>query len=189
MESIFPVDARRLALCVIDTQVKLMAGIHNPERVTKATILLLKAAKEFNLPVFITTQYEKGIGPIINEIAEVAFKELGLNPIDKLEFDSFSNKEALAWLNGLSASVDTLILCGVETHICIHQTAFSAKRRGYNVIVCEDAVSSRKKRLHKASIKNFIYNGIQVYPAETIAFELLRQAGIPEFKALLKYIK
>ena len=186
MENIMLLDHKRCALFVIDPQEKLMAAIHNAENVEETIALLVRAAKELAMPVIVTTQYKKGIGPVVPALSELLE---GIEEIDKVEFDAFSNPDVRTKVANLPSSCDTLILTGVEAHICIHQTALSALARGYHVVICEDAISSRNKRHKKSAVESFRAMGMKVCPAETIVFELLKKAGTPEFKALLPFIK
>ncbi len=176
----------RCALLVIDPQERLMAAIHKAEQVVQNMALAIRAAKEFSIPIIVTTQYKKGIGPIVPALEGLLE---GIEEYDKVEFDAFTNGPINDAIEGLPASCDTLVLTGVETHICIHQTAISAVTRGFNVVILEDAVSSRNKRHKKAAIENFRSWGLKVCPVETLIFEFLKKAGTKEFKALLPYIK
>ncbi len=186
MDAYLTIEHKRCALMIIDPQEKLMKAIHKADEVIKNTALMIRAAKEFSIPIMATTQYQKGIGPIVPELKELLED---VNEIDKVEFDAFLNHNFYSALKALPSSVDTLILTGVEAHICIHQTALSGKRHGYHIAICQDAVSSRNKRHKKIAIQNFRALGFKVCPAETFVFELLGRAGTREFKNLLPYIK
>ena len=186
MDSCMPLDPKRCVLFIIDPQERLMAAIPEAERVIENSALLVRAAKVFSIPVILTTQYRKGIGPIVPELQELL---AGIEAIDKMEFDALSNEAVSRALSALPGGCDTLILTGVEAHICVHQTAISAMNKGWSVVICEDAVSSRNKEHKKAAVRNFVTMDMKVYPAETIVFELLKKAGTKEFKTLLPYIK
>ncbi len=186
MEPFTIMTPNRCALLVIDPQERLMAAIHKADQVIENIALAIRAAKEFSIPIIVTTQYKKGIGPIVPTLQELL---KGVTEYDKVEFNALSNGPIRDALQKLPAARDTLVLTGVETHICIHQTAISALNKGFNVVVLEDAVSSRNKRHKKAAIQNFRSWGIKVCPVETLVFEFLRKAGTASFKTLLPYIK
>jgi len=173
-------------LYVIDPQERLMAHIHEAERVVKNTGLMIRLAGEFLLPVLANTQYKKGVGPIVPELADL----LSDVPCpDKVEFNGLANTEVRRELDRLSSSVDTLLLCGVETHICIYQTAMGALEAGYKVRVVADAVSSRTPENDRFGQVRLRELGAILQPSEMIIYELLRQAGTTEFKAMLPYLK
>ncbi len=182
----FLLDHRRCALLVIDPQERLMAAIHKAERVVKNTALLIRAAQELSMPILATTQYVKGLGPFVPELAELLE---GVKTIDKMEFNSFLNPGFSEAIASLPASVDTLVLTGVEAHICIYQTAVGAMGHGFRCWIAEDAVSSRKKRNFKSAIALLGRKGADCGPSELILYQWLERAGTPVFKALLPYLK
>ncbi len=173
-----------LYLMVIDPQEKLMAVIHEAERVTKNISLLLHLAEEFKLPVIPTTQYVKGLGPYVEHLHKLVEK---YQIFDKTEFSAFKNeaiKKAALQLNR-----QKLILCGVETHICVYQTALSALLEGQEVIIAADATSSRTPANMQYGLERLKEIGAAIYSTEMIIYELLERAGTPSFKALLPYLK
>ncbi|HEB68633.1 MAG TPA: isochorismatase family protein [Desulfobulbus sp.] len=173
-------------LYVVDPQERLMAHIHASARVVKNIGLMIRLAGTFSLPILANTQYKKGVGPIVPELDTLL---TGVPCPDKVEFNGLANAEVRQELDRLSPAVDTLLICGVETHICIYQTAMGALDAGYRVRVVADAVSSRtpdNDRLGQARLREI---GAVLQPAEMIIYELLQQAGTPEFKAMLPYLK
>ncbi|MCF6187746.1 MAG: isochorismatase family protein [Desulfobulbaceae bacterium] len=173
-------------LYVVDPQERLMAHIHEAGRVVKNIALMIRLAGTFSLPVLANTQYKKGIGPIVPELADLL---TGVPCPDKVEFNGLANTEVRLELDRLSPSVDTLLLCGVETHICIYQTAMGALDAGYKVRVVADAVSSRTSENDRFGQARLREIGAVLQPAEMIIYELLRQAGTTEFKVMLPYLK
>ena len=132
--------AKKSVLLVIDPQEKLHPKVFEPDRVTKNCILLIKSARLAEIPMLVTTQYEKGLGGIIEPIkAELT----GIDPIDKVEFGCFNNENFLKRMDMFGISRNSLILCGIESHICVTQTALGALERGYLVHIASDATSSR----------------------------------------------
>ncbi len=176
----------RCCLIVVDPQERLMAAIHEVNRVVSNTVIMIHCAKAFNMPIFASTQYKKGLGPFVPEIAEL------LHDVpcpDKTEFNFMANTECSSLLSNLPASVDTLLLTGVETHICVYQTALGAFNAGLRPWVIADAVSSRSKENHLLGLNRYQALGIDYGPAEMAIYELLHKAGTPAFKAMLPYLK
>jgi nicotinamidase-related amidase len=180
-----PLDPQQCALLVIDIQEKLLPPIYEKERLVRNSQLLIRLARTLSLPVIATTQYLKGLGQIVPEIASL----LPAAPaLDKLEFGCFGNDgfcSSIARLNGRN----TLLLCGMETHICVLQTALGAINQGHIVHVAADAVSSRTELNWKLGLERMRDAGAVISSTEMIIYELLRKSGSPEFKEMLKYLK
>ncbi|NPA48814.1 MAG: isochorismatase family protein [Thermodesulfobacteria bacterium] len=173
-----------LYLMVIDPQEKLMAVIHEAERVVKNISLLFHLAEEFKIPVIPTTQYVKGLGPYVEPLRELASR---YQIFDKVEFSAFKNEAVRE--AALKLKRHKLILCGVETHICVYQTALSALLEGQEVIIAADATSSRTPANMNYGLGRLRDIGAAIYSTEMIVYELLERAGTPSFKALLPYLK
>jgi len=176
----------RCALLVVDIQERLMPVICGREEVSSNTVLLLKGARVLRIPVVATTQYAARIGGLIPEVqAELD----GVNPLDKMHFSCFGNPEVQARIGRLRPAVDTLIVCGVETHICIYQTVMGALRDGFRVVVPADAVSSRTLKNYEIGLARMRELGAVVASTEMVLYELLNQAGTPAFKEMLPFLK
>ncbi|OAG28195.1 isochorismatase family protein [Thermodesulfatator autotrophicus] len=173
-------------LMVIDPQEKLMAVIHEADRVVKNISLLFHLAKTFELPIFPLTQYAKGLGPYVPELASL-FE--GQTFYDKTEFSAFKNEEIAAAIDKLRPTRNTIIICGVETHICVYQTALSALIEGLDVVVAADATSSRTKANMEYGLAYLRDTGARVMSTEMIIYEFLEKAGTPQFKAMLPHLK
>lgn len=172
-------------LHIIDPQQKLMNHIHEADRVTANIIRLIECAKILKMPILANTQYKKGLGLYVPALEE---RMADIPRPDKTEFNALANPETQALVDNLSDSVTTLILAGVETHICIYQTAMGALERGLTPWVVADAVSSRTRTNHELGLARLTAAGAIVGPAEMIIYELLGRAGTPEFKAMLPYV-
>ena len=173
-------------LYVVDPQEKLMAHIHEAGRVTQNISLMIHLARTLEFPVFANTQYKKGIGPIVPELAGLL---QGVPCPDKVCFNGLGNGDVQKELKNLPHSVDTLLLCGVETHICVYQTAIGALQAGYKVWVVADAVSSRSPVNDHLGQERLREIGAVLAPAEMIIYELLQRAGTDKFKATLPHLK
>src|SRR6185312_5424656 len=127
------------ALAVIDIQEKLLSAIFEKERLVRNAQLLVRLADILSLPIIVSTQYEKGLGKTIDEISMMLPT---MKPVDKLEFGCFGNSDYCSTVGKLE-NRNTLLLCGMESHICVMQTALGALNQGLNVHVAADAMSSR----------------------------------------------
>jgi nicotinamidase-related amidase len=180
-----PLNAQECALIVIDIQEKLLPPIYEKDRLVRNSQLLIRLANILSMPVVLTTQYVKGLGAVVPEIASLLPE---LNPLDKLEFGCFGNSEFcsnVARLKGRS----TLLLCGMETHICVLQTAMGALNQGHLVQVAADAVSSRTELNWKLGLERMRDAGAVISSTEMMIYELLGKSGSPEFKEMLKHLK
>jgi len=175
----------RSGLLVVDIQERMMRVIPEKDEVVKSSVLLLKAAQILKLPIVATTQYAARIGELLPEITA----EMGdIRPLDKLEFGCFDNQDVLAEIRTYPA-VDSWIICGVETHICIYQTVLGGLREGYAMWVPADAVNSRAEKNYLTGLERIRQIGGAVGNTEMIIYELLHQAGTAEFKAMLPFVK
>ncbi len=176
----------RSALMVVDIQERLMPLIVGRDLVVKNSLLLIKAARVLKMPILATTQNAAKIGALLPEIqAELS----GVTVIDKLEFGGFNNQRLQKAADHLSSDIDTLIVCGVETHICIYQTVIGAIRAGYQAWVPADAVSSRVPYNHDTGLARIRDIGGVAANTELIIYDLLQAAGTPEFRELLPSLK
>lgn len=173
-------------LVVVDMQEPFLRGIHDRERLTDNVRLLVQSAAILGVPILPTVQYAERMGGLVPEIADV-LPDPGALPLDKLCFSCASSDDFLA----LFAATERrqVLLCGVETHICISQTALDLSYAGSQVHVAADAVSSRSLEKHKLGMERMRDSAVLPCAAEAAVYELLREAGTPEFKAILKLVK
>ena len=172
-------------LQIIDIQESLMAKIQGAEEVAATTEFMLQCAKIMDIPVFANTQYKKGLGPYVESVKPLV---ADLPQIDKVEFNALANEETAAFVDSLPETVTTMILVGVETHICIYQTAMGLLARGFSVWVVSDGVSSRSRLNHQLGLDRLQKIGAVVGPVEMLVYELLGKAGTPAFKEVLPHI-
>lgn len=172
-------------LHVIDVQESLMKQIHGVEQVISVTALMMKFAKIMGIPVLANTQYKKGLGLYVQQLEELA---VGIPRPDKVEFSAMANAETLTLVENLPKRITNVILVGVETHICIYQTAMGALARGLTPWIVSDGVSSRRREHHEAGISRLEAAGANIGPGEMLIYELLGRAGTPKFKEVLPLI-
>jgi nicotinamidase-related amidase len=181
-----PLEVEQCALIVVDMQKKLLPPIWEKERLVRNVQLLIRLAGILKIPSIVTTQYAKGLGETVPDIADL----LPDTPsIDKLMFSCFGSDAFCSTLKRLPGHRTTVLLCGMETHICVMQTALGALREGYLVHVASDAVSSRTELNWKIGLERVRAAGAILSSAEMMLYELLRSSGAPAFKELLPYLK
>ena len=181
-----PLEAEQCALIVVDMQEKLLPPIWEKERLVRNVQLLIRLAGILKIPSLVTTQYAKGLGNTVPEIASL----LPSNPpIDKLMFSCFGSDAFCSLLKRLPGQRTTVLLCGMETHICVMQTALGALREGYLVHVASDAVSSRTELNWRIGLDRMRSAGAILSSTEMMIYELLRSSGAPAFRELLPFLK
>ncbi len=168
-------------LVVIDAQQKLLPVIWENQRVVDNTARLVKFAAIIGLPVVVTEQ-EK-LGPTVAEVAEGVE---GLRAISKITFDCFGCPPFVQRLAELGRR--TLLLCGVEAHICVAQSALSALAQ-YRVHAVSDAMSSRTEHNWRTALARLQQAGVIITSTEMLIYELLGRAGTDEFRATLPLVK
>ena len=181
-----PLEAEHCALIVVDIQQKLLPPIFNKEMLVKNSQLLVRLAKILSIPIMMTTQYSKGLGA---HRAGNRFPADRRPAIDKLEFGCFGSDVFRAGLKSLPGNRNTVLLCGMETHICVMQTALGALNEGYLVHVASDAVSSRAEWNWRIGLDRMRAAGAVISSTEMMMYELLRCSGTAQFKELLSYLK
>ncbi|HLX84536.1 MAG TPA: hydrolase [Terriglobales bacterium] len=181
-----PLEAEQCALVVVDMQERLLPPIWEKQRLVRNVQLLIRLAGILKIPAIVTTQNAKGLGHTVPEIASL----LPESPsIDKLMFSCFGSDVFCSLLKRLPGQRTTVLLCGMETHICVMQTALGALREGYLVHVASDAVSSRTELNWRIGLDRMKSAGVILSSAEMMIYELLRTSGSPAFRELLPYLK
>lgn len=181
-----PLVAEQSALIVIDIQGKLLPPIFQKEQLVRNAQLLIRAAGILKIPAIMTTQYAKGLGGTVPEISSLLPES---QPIDKLPFSCFGSDVFCSLLKRLPGNRNTVLLCGMESHICVAQTALAALRDGYVVHVASDAVSSRTEWNWKIGLERMRAAGAVISSTEMAVYELMQSSGSPAFKELLPYLK
>lgn len=169
-------------LLLIDVQEKLAPHVIDAERIIARCQWLMKLAQDLDVPIITSEQYPSGLGSTVPSLQMID------STISKVHFSCWREpifKERLQ-----SLSKNQVVLIGIETHVCVLQTAFDLLDAGYQVYVVIDAVSSRHEADGKYGLKRMKQAGITLVTAEMVFFEWLEQAGSPQFKALSKaYMK
>jgi len=179
-------EVEQCALLVIDVQEKLLPPIFQKEQLVCNAKLLIRAAEVLKIPAVVTTQYSKGLGPTVPEIASLLPET---DAIDKDRFSCFGSDTFCSLLKRLPGNRNTLLLCGMESHICVMQTALAALREGYIVHVASDAVSSRTEWNWKIGLERTRAAGAVISSTEMMIYELMRSSSSPAFKEMLPHLK
>jgi nicotinamidase-related amidase len=180
-----PLEAEQCALIVIDIQQKLLPPILQKEQLVRNAQLLIRLAGILQIPTIATTQYAKGLGNTVAEIQSL----LPVEGIDKQAFSCFGSDAFCSTLKRLPGRRNTVLLCGMESHICVTQTALAALREGYLVHVASDAVSSRSEWNWKIGLERMRTAGAVISSTEMIVYELMQGSGTEAFKEILKWLK
>jgi nicotinamidase-related amidase len=181
-----PLEADQCSLVVIDIQEKLLPPIFQKEQMLKNAQLLIRLAGILKIPRLMTVQYAKGLGHTVPEIASLLPEA---QAIDKQIFSCFGSDVFCSVLKRQPGNRNTLLLCGMESHICVMQTALAALREGYIVHVASDAVSSRTEWNWKVGLDRMKTAGAIISSTEMMMYELLKSSGAAGFKELLPYLK
>lgn len=179
-------ETEQCALVVIDIQEKLLPPIFRKEELLRNARLLIRAAGILKIPALVSTQYAKGLGDTVPEIASSL---PGSAPIDKTLFSCFGSDVFCSALKRLPGQRNTLLLCGMESHICVMQTVLAALRDGYLVHVASDAVGSRTEWNWKIGLDRMRAAGAVISSTEMMIYELMRASSSAAFKELLPYLK
>jgi nicotinamidase-related amidase len=172
-----PLEAERCALIVVDIQEKLLPPIFQKDQLLKNSQLLIPGRRSED-----SARSHSATGQPHSLLPDT-------QPIDKLMFSCFGSDAFCSVLKRMPGNRNTVLLCGMESHICVMQTALGALREGYIVHVASDAVSSRTEWNWKIGLERMRAAGAVISSTEMILYELLRSSGSPAFKELLPYLK
>jgi isochorismate hydrolase len=169
---------------IIDIQEKLVPVMAEHEDLLRNCKILIGGLQELGIPLIVTQQYTKGLGATVEPIRSV-IKDF--SPIEKREFSCCDASQVTERLKGTNAK--RVIICGIESHVCVLQTAIDLKEAGYIPAVVMDCVSSRSWSSLDLAAERFRYEGIMMVSCESVLFELTRTSAAPEFKAISNLIK
>ncbi len=170
---------------VIDLQEPFLRSIWEHERLLENVSLLLRSAKVLRIPIVPTVQNEDKLGGIVPEIAKLIPSEYV--PYDKMCFSGQADDAVGSEIR--RSGRKQLLICGIETHICVEQTALDLVHEGFEVHVAADAVSSRTQANWEIGLSKMERNGVMVTSAEMAIYEMLTEAGTPEFREILEFVK
>jgi len=172
------------AFLIVDIQEKLLNVMHNKDAVINNTIKLINGCKTLNVPIYYTEQYPKGLGPTHNEILNL------ISDYPCYEKDTFSYASINELIQNLkSNNIHNIILCRIESHVCVLQTAFDFDAIGFHVYVIANAVSSRNQFDYEIALRRLTHSNIQIVTTEMVLFEMTEKSGTDEFKNISKIVK
>lgn len=179
-----PLSTNNTVLVAIDFQERLFPVMHEKEQLLENTLKLIRGMQALDIPVLLTEQYPKGLGSTLPQIAELL---PDTQPIEKTCFSCCDNDEFRRTLESLGRR--QVLVCGIEAHICVYQTAMALLRDGYDVQVVVDCVSSRKPDNKLTCLFRMGADGICPTTMEMALFELLKVAKGDAFKQISSIVK
>ena len=178
-------DPKATALLVVDMQEAFRNAIPQFEQVAVRISTAVRGFQALEIPIFVTEQYPKGLGPTVEEIS-LSLSD-GTKPFEK---NTFSGCGAELFRKTLDETdVSQIVLCGIETHVCVNQTAHDLLEMGFDVHVLTDCVASRFEHDKEAGLSKMYGSGVDPSSVEMALFELMRDAGHEKFKEIQALIK
>jgi nicotinamidase-related amidase len=185
-------DPATTALLVVDVQERLVAAMPDAgESCVGACARLLEGMRVLGVPVIVTEQYPKGLGPTAQALRDVLATFDPPAPVyEKLAFGACGDPPFAAALDArIEAGLRAIVVCGMEAHVCVYQTVRALAARGLRVHVALDAVASRDPRNLEIARGLWAASGAIVTSTETVLFDLMGQAGTETFKAVSRIVK
>ena len=169
---------------IVDIQERLFPVMSGREELLDNCTKLVRGLQILGIPLLVTQQYTKGLGETLPEISALI---PGFRPVEKRDFSCCGSSEVMTGLFELKA--ENILLCGIESHVCVLQTALDLKESGYNPVVVADAISSRNPASMELAKERFRHEGIMMTSVESILFELTGSSAAPEFREMSKLLK
>jgi len=171
-------------LMVIDMQGNLYESMQDKQFLSENVQKLIRGVQVFGIPVIVTEQIPEKLGPTIDPVASLL---PDVRRIPKSEFSCCDDEKIMKALKSVERR--QVLLCGIEAHVCVYQTALDLLEFGYDVHLVADAVSSRTVRNREIGVEKMRDRGVHLASAEMVLFELIRTAEDPKFKEILKIVK
>lgn len=178
------ISANRSQFLIVDVQERLAPAMHGLEQSLKSIALLTAAAGAVSVPITVSEQYPKGLGPTASDVVAL----VGNAPrYEKLHFSCFGDDALTERLTGIDRKI--LVIAGIEAHVCVLQTALGSLEKGFFPVVVADAVSSRTRQNQELGIDRLRAAGVTIASSEMVAFEWIEKAGTPAFKSVAPLLK
>jgi nicotinamidase-related amidase len=177
-------DKEDALLVVIDIQTKLFPHIHEGAAVAEAASRAIRGFRALGVPVLVTEQVPAALGPTIEELRK---ETEGIVPIEKSAFSCCGEKAFTAAIAATGRR--KILLAGIESHVCVYQTARDLVEGGYEVYLLADAVSSRRESDRTIALRRLEQMGVRLFTVEMALFEILREAGTDDFRKILRIVK
>lgn len=175
------ISPNKALLLVVDIQEKLVPAVCQPEQLIKQTRWLMEIATLLKVPVLVSEQYPQGLGHTVAELAELVSTE---QVVDKVYFSCAAESPCLEKIRQQQRS--QIVICGMEAHVCVFQTAVGLKEQGFDVFVVSDLISSRHEGDKQLAIARLQQLQIQIVSREMVAFEWMEKSDTESFKAISK---
>lgn len=172
-------------LVIVDVQPSVLNLVEGKERIVARAKFLAECARLLDIPIVITEQNSAKLGETVSELREFAADPR--NIVEKMTFSAWGEK-------GFVKAIDhhkraQIVLCGIETHICVNQTAHDLMDEDLDVIVCADAVGARPGGMHEIGLKRMADEGAAMAHTESVVYEWLQSAEHPAFREVLQLVK
>jgi len=177
-------NAKNTALVLIDFQEKLFPAMYDKDKLLRNVVKLIRGAKVLEIPIILTEQYPKGLGPTVPEIKSLV---PDIKPVEKVCFNCCDDDQFCTELDGLKRK--QLLIAGIEAHICVYQTAIALVGTGYDVQVVGDCVASREPENKVTALSRMVGEGVSLTTVEMALFELLKEAKGDKFKQISNIVK
>lgn len=177
-------DREDSVLLVVDVQEKLVPAMHDFATARKAIETLIRTAGALGVPVLFAEQYPKGLGPTLPDLVALA---PDAPVVPKLRFSAVGEPALLDHLEGIGRR--SVVLCGLESHVCVLQSAVDLHDAGFRSVVAIDATTARASRSTAVTELRLVQAGIEIVTAEMACFEWLGQAGTEEFRTVLAFLR
>lgn len=178
------ITADSALLLVIDVQERLTPHISGHKKIVSRIARIIRGAVALQLPVIVNEQYKKGLGETVAELKPLLMDYPHYEKVTFSGFDDVATQQAIE-----QQDKPYIILCGVETHVCVMQTALDLLESGYTPVIVCDAVGSRFGKDHKTALKRLSQAGAVLATTESILFELCRSSKAPAFKTISGLVK
>lgn len=169
---------------VIDIQERLYPVMAEKELLATRCKILIEGMQILGVPTIVTQQYTRGLGETIDELSSIV---PSFSYLEKTSFSCLDEPSYASWLR--QSGKNTVLVCGIESHVCVLQTVIDLRENGYCPVVISDCISSRSLSEKQTALNRFNMEGILVSTSESILFELTRFSNAAEFKAISKLIK
>ena len=176
------INAKDSLLLIIDIQEKLAPMMDSAREVITNAAQLVELAQNLKIPFLIIEQYPQGLGPTMADIRTKAGDKAKY--IEKITFSGAKDTKVLQAIK--KSKKQQIIIAGIETHVCVTQTAIDLKNEGFDVFIVADACSSRGREQNIFGLQRMLQNNIEIITFEMLFFEWFQKAGTPEFKELSK---
>jgi nicotinamidase-related amidase len=176
-------DSGDSVLLVVDFQEKFRPVIHGWDEALENVVRLAKGCNILGVPVVVTEQYPKGLGETVRELKAIMKSE----PLEKTSFSCMGDEGFREKIKSLGKH--QIILCGIEAHVCVLNSALDLKEAGFEVHVVADAVSSRRSSDKEIALERMKQSGVFLASSEMVLFQLLKDAKRPEFREISRLVK